>query len=75
MLTPPFQEQSGGLEGYRGFWETVESADLRSVSADPGSLTVEYTVDYDMKDGRSVSDDVQLALVMAEGTYKIAGES
>jgi hypothetical protein len=45
------------------------------VSADPGSLTVAYTVDYTTKDGRSVSDDVQLALVMAEGTYKIAGES
>jgi hypothetical protein len=75
MLTPAFQEQSGGLEGYRGFWDTVESAELRSVSADPASLTVEYTVDYSMKDGRSVSDDVQLALVMAEDTYKIAGES
>lgn len=75
MLTPPFQEQSGGLEGYRGFWDTVESAELRSVSADPASLTVEYTVEYSMEDGRSVSDEVQLALVMAEGTYKIAGES
>jgi hypothetical protein len=75
MLTPQFQEQSGGLEGYRGFWGTVESAELRSVSADPGSLTVEYTVDYSMKDGRSVSDVVKLALVMAEGGYKIAGES
>jgi serine/threonine protein kinase len=75
MLTPQFQDQSGGLEGYRGFWDTVESAELRSVSADPGSLTVAYTVDYTTEDGRSVSDDVQLALVMAEGTYKIAGES
>ena len=25
MLTPEFQEESGGIEGYRGFWDTVES--------------------------------------------------
>ncbi|MDP3890963.1 serine/threonine-protein kinase, partial [Nocardioides sp.] len=29
MLTPAFQEESGGLQGYRGFWRTVRSASIR----------------------------------------------
>ena len=42
MLTPEFQEQSGGIEGYRGFWDTVESANLLDIQADPEALTVAY---------------------------------
>ena len=52
MLTPEFQEASNGFEGYSGFWGTVESATPSGITADPESLTVTYTVDYVMKDGR-----------------------
>ncbi len=75
MLTPEFQQASGGLEGYRGFWDTVDTAEPVSVSADPRSLTVTYTVAYSMDSGSRQTDEVQLALVQAEGGYKIAGES
>ena len=75
MLTPPFQRESGGLEGYSGFWSTVQSADLAAVSADPEALTVTYTVDYVMRDGRETSDEVSLALDFRDGSYLIAGES
>jgi hypothetical protein len=75
MLTPEFQQASGGLEGYRGFWDTVDTAEPVSVSADPRSLTVTYTVAYSMDNGSRQTDEVQLALVQAEGGYKIAGES
>lgn len=76
MLTPEFQEESGGLDGYTGFWGRVVSADLVSFSADPEALTVTYTVEYVMEDqDQKVSDTVSLALVQAEGTLKIAGEN
>jgi serine/threonine protein kinase len=79
MLTPAFQQQSGGLEGYRSFWDQVESAELQSIQADPDTLTVAYTVDYAMDSsgqgsGRS-TDDVSLTLAFDDGDYKIAAEN
>jgi eukaryotic-like serine/threonine-protein kinase len=79
MLTPAFQQESGGLEGYRSFWDTVESAELQSVQADPEALTVAYTVAYEMDSSGPGSgestDDVNLTLTFDEGVYKIAGET
>ncbi len=46
MLTPDFQQASGGFEEYRRFWDTVESATVVSIEADPENLTVHYTVEY-----------------------------
>jgi serine/threonine protein kinase len=75
MLTPSFQEASGGLSGYQSFWNTIASAEPTSVSADPGSLTVDYTVDYTREDGSTATDEVSLQLVFEDGRYLIAGES
>ncbi len=75
MLTRAFQAESGGIEGYRGFWDTIEIADITDFSADPGALTVAYTVEYQKSDGSKVSDQVGLDLRFQDGTYKIAGES
>lgn len=75
MLTPEFQAASGGLDGYRGFWDTIEVADITAFSADPDALTVSYTVEYQKAGGGKVTDDVGLSLVYEDGTYKIAGES
>ena len=75
MLTPEFQQASGGLEGYTGFWGTIETAEPIRVSADPQALTVNYLVRYTKTDGSVVEEEVGLALVQAEGTYKIAAES
>jgi eukaryotic-like serine/threonine-protein kinase len=79
MLTPAFQQESGGLEGYRSFWDTVESAQLQSIQADPEALTVAYTVTYQMDSSGSGSgestDDVNLTLAFDDGDYKIAAES
>ncbi len=74
MLTPAFQEQSGFLDGYTGFWSTIETADLVQVSADPQALTVAYTVDYLKKNGEASTDDVVLRLVFQDGRYLIAEE-
>ena len=80
MLTPEFQEQSGGLEGYRGFWDTIESANLLEIQADPDALTVSYRVQYTKNSkgpgpGEQSTDSVDLRLAFEDGTYKIAGES
>lgn len=75
MLTTEFQEASNGFEGYSGFWGTVESATPRDITADPESLTVTYTVDYVMEDGRQTTDDVSLQLVRQDDSYLIAGEA
>jgi eukaryotic-like serine/threonine-protein kinase len=79
MLTPAFQQDSGGIAGYRGFWDQVEAASLQSIDTDPESLTVAYTVEYQMDSsgpgsGRFI-DDVNLVLDFHDGTYRIASES
>jgi hypothetical protein len=75
MLTKEFQAASGGYEGYAGFWDTIESARLVDVSADPEALTVAYTVDYVRTDGSEASGDVVLGLVFRNGRYLIAEEA
>ena len=75
MLTPSFQQASGGMDGYAGFWDTIESATPETISADPAQMTVSYTVDYVKTDGEHVSDSVSLRLVYKAGTYLIAGEA
>ena len=79
MLTPEFQQASGGLEGYRSFWDGVESAELQSIEANPDALSVSYTVAYQMDSSGpgsgSSTDDVTLTLAFDNGTYKIAAES
>jgi serine/threonine protein kinase len=79
MLTPAFQQESGGLAGYRSFWDTVESATLQSIQADPEALTVSYTVAYEMDSSGPGSgestDNVNLTLAFDDGDYKIAAEN
>lgn len=75
MLTPAFQRQSGGISGYKGFWDTIARADLGSISADPKDLTVTYDVEYTRRDGSQVAGHVSLDLVHRHGRYLIAGES
>ena len=74
-LTPAFQAQSGGFDGYQSFWGTIASAKVVSANADPGAMTVSYEVEYTKADGSMETDDVTLALVYEDGSYKIAGES
>lgn len=74
MLTPAFQEASGGIDGYTGWWSTVASATPRDVTADAEALTVDYTVDYVMETGRRSTDSVRLRLVRQDDAYLIDGE-
>jgi hypothetical protein len=73
-LTPTFQRQSGGIEGYSGFWGTIASARPSEIQADPGGMTVSYVVAYEEKGGGRSVDQVTLRLVEEEGRLLIAGE-
>lgn len=74
MLTPEFQEASGGLEGYRGWWEPIERTEIYDVETDPGALTVTYEYRYEFEDGRSFEETVTLQLVRDGEEYLIADE-
>ncbi|MCH1869034.1 serine/threonine-protein kinase [Nocardioides sp. CFH 31398] len=75
-LTPGFQSASGGIGGYRGFWDGIASATPSNVSADPDTMTVSYDVDYRLVGGGSDSDQVTLRLELTDdGQYLIAGEN
>jgi hypothetical protein len=74
-LTPAFQQASGGFGQYRGFWRTIQSADVVSSEADPGRRLLTYTVAYVRRDGSRATDDVTLRLEGTDGDYRIASES
>ena len=74
MLTPGFQEASGGYEDYIGYWGTVRSASLASIESNPSDRTVGYTVNYVMKTGRKVTQNIRLQLQRQDDQFLIAGE-
>jgi hypothetical protein len=72
MLTPKFQQESGGLDHYRRFWESATNGRVLSITADPASLTVRYQVHFDHfhnGPGPTVLD-----LTFQDGHYLIDGE-
>lgn len=74
MLTPEFQSSSGGIEGYTGFWSTIESATPRAIKADPRSLSTTYTIDFVTTSGQTRTEQGQLQLEQQGDTFLIAGE-
>jgi eukaryotic-like serine/threonine-protein kinase len=74
LLTPQFQAQSGGYEGYSGFWSTIESATPSGIRADPATLTTEYTIEYVTTSGRTTTQQGRLQLQRSGDGYLIAGE-
>lgn len=76
-LTPAFQEASGGLDGYLGFWGDVSRTEVLDVAADPETLVVDYTYTYHLEGGgKPRTEDVSLQLVQGDdGGLLIAGEA
>jgi serine/threonine protein kinase len=74
-LTSDFQKASGGYGAYKGYWSTIESAELQDVSADPETMSVTYTATYTHTDGSVVTEDNTLGLVLDGDQYYIASES
>ena len=74
LLTPQFQAQSGGFEGYSGFWRTIESATASDIRADVEAMAVSYTITYVTTSGRSTTQQGRLMLRESGDGYLIAGE-
>ncbi len=74
MLTPQFQAESGGYEGYSGFWNTIESATPSDIRADADALTTSYTIRYVTTSGRTTTEQGRLQLEKSGDGYLIAGE-
>jgi serine/threonine protein kinase len=77
MLTPAFQEESGGLGDYAGFWGNVSSvSDVEVLDADPERLTIRYHYTRE-EDGELIPDTPTLRLTFdaQDGTYLIDGEA
>jgi hypothetical protein len=74
LLTPQFQAQSGGFDGYSGFWSTIRTATPYDIAADPRTLTVSYTIDYVTTSGRTTTQQGRLQLRRKGEGYLIAGE-
>ena len=72
MLTPKFQQESGGLDRYRRFWDSATNGRVLSITADPASLTVSYQVHFDHFDNGP--GPTVLNLTFADGKYLIDGE-
>lgn len=76
MLTPAYQQESGGLRGYEGnFWGNVEAVrDIDVTAVDLDDMTVSYRYTYDLADGDTRSEPVTLRLqAQDDGTLLIEG--
>ncbi len=69
-LSPSYQEASGGLAGYEGFWGRVSGVELKEASADPEALTVTYSYSYEL-DGSTRDDDILMTLEQVENAFLI----
>jgi eukaryotic-like serine/threonine-protein kinase len=72
LLTPRFQQDCCTSEAsYAGYWNTIETASLRDVKANPGQMTVAYTITWDPVDRGPEDEDVTLGLVENGDSYLI----
>jgi len=77
MLTSAFQDESGGLSGYEGFWghvARIDAIDRVTPELDGDDPKVSYRYTYTMDDGSTHTDDVHLRLVFTHGRYLIDGD-
>jgi serine/threonine protein kinase len=72
MLTPKFQQDSGGFDTYLRFWDRATNGRVLSISADPDSLTVSYQVRFD--NFPNGPGPTVLTLKFEDGRYRIDGE-
>jgi hypothetical protein len=74
MLTPDYQDASGGLKGYLGFWGAVTDVpSFRVTGTDLGDTSVTYDYSY-VRGGRTTEEVVTLLLEQQDdGSFLISG--
>lgn len=77
MLTPSYQQASGGLSGYSSFWSQVTAVNsigpIQVASPDGQHPTATYTYTYTKRSNAVVTETVTLSLVQSNGSYLIDG--
>jgi serine/threonine protein kinase len=74
-LTSQFQNgRAGGRATYDSYWASIRRISVSKVTGNPPG-TVVATVNYDYKDGRSVSERTTFGLVSEDGILKIDSQS
>ncbi|GLZ54379.1 serine/threonine-protein kinase [Actinomycetospora sp. NBRC 106378] len=72
-LTPSYQRNTaGGFAGYSQFWGDMSRVTVRGVSPAPGD-SVDATVTYTYRDGRTSSERTLFRMVQQDGGWKIDG--
>jgi hypothetical protein len=61
LLGPSLRSQ--GFASYDDFWDSIDSVDVSGLQADPSSHTVDATVVFVTKDGRTSTEQHQFGLV------------
>ncbi len=72
MLSPKFQQESGGFEKYRAFWNKASNGRVLSISTNPDDLSVSYQVRFD--NFNNGPGPTVLDLKFDNGRYLIDGE-
>ncbi len=72
MLSPKFQQESGGIDSYRKYWSGATNGRVLSISANPADLTVSYQVRFD--NHKNGPGPTVLDLKFDNGRYLIDGE-
>lgn len=73
-LTPRFQQHVGSYGSYAGYWDTIDTATLRDIRADPTNLVVSYIITWGPKGRGKEDESVTLDLVRQDGHYLIDRE-
>jgi hypothetical protein len=77
MLTPSYQQASGGLSGYTSFWSQVAAINsIGAIQVGSGTSqhpTATYTYTYTKRSNAVVTETVTLDLVKSNGSYLIDG--
>ena len=68
MLAPARQTDRSG---YEDFWEGIDSAETRSISANPGAGTVEVELTLEPEDGDEVTRTYTYVLTRIDGALTI----
>ncbi len=72
LLTPAYQVESDGLDGYQNFWDSVSNVRVESAEADVENLMVTYTYTYNRRGAGNESDTVLMQLEQNDDGFLIA---
>ena len=74
QLTPRMQDAAGGLDGYEGFWKTIEKVRVNRTRAGASASTAILNLTFTRKDGTTTTETHELTFVADDENYLIDGD-